>query len=97
MGKAIAAHPVFGFVGGGLSVQRAYIAPQKAYIAKRDTHAAAYSVTRVSRACNDRQKAAIARFLRGRLLCKLATFPVPRELAVAGRGHTRKPSVRWRP
>ena len=64
MGKAIAAHPVFGFVGGGLSVQRAYIAPQKAYIAKRDTHTAAYSVTRVSRACNDRQKAAIARLAR---------------------------------
>ena len=65
-------------------MQRAYIAPQKAYIAKRDTHTAAYSVTRVSRACNDRQKAAIARFLRGCLLCKLATFPVARELAVAG-------------
>ena len=45
-------------------VQRPYIAHEKAYIAKRDTHMAAYSVTRVSRACNDRQKAAIARLAR---------------------------------
>ena len=90
-------------------MQRAYIAPQKAYIAKRDTHMAAYSVTRVSRACNDRQKAAIARLARKANVFRGsgAAAGIPPimgyrdkkgKLARTGRrGHTRKPSVRWWP
>ena len=57
-------------------MQRAYIAPQKAYIAKRDTHTAAYSVTRVSRACNARQKAAIAVW-HGRLMFSVGLMRLP--------------------